>query len=1652
MLGLSFYFTTVRDLLTLVLSRFALTTAVSRRVHIAVAMVGWGGLGRKVPFKDFYIAFLILGQLCTDGATIRMDEQHQKQGEKQPEQQETEHEQQQQQQGQCGHEMQQETHEQHVHEQMQQPHPQLLSEDRQVTCILHLDTAGAEDPSGMKVIDNDRWNKISEIVGRRKESWKVTKYDQLVANFPSTKLPHYGYHSSCYKNFSAVPKVPKESTTSSEASTSSGKQTRAETSKLRGTTSGTLKHNCIFCGHLRHKSKYPVWSLDPAAEAKIRKAAREKDDRKLLLIIGDYLFGDGPDFTNQEVKYHKECYTAYLNTVRPPKEQEISKLKKKASKQLLAYVQNVVIGKNTPVLASSLMRVYQDSFITYGGEKEVLENYSVQNLLKKLNKHFQHQIKAESYQGKTNSIVFNSNMSYDKAVSLVVLEDQDKISINLCAHILRKEILTLKKNPLDTSSVVGIMKGEVDIPENVKHFYKKLYSGPRDNTISAQRQRFIDSSAADAVYCCSGTKLLPGKHISHALALKSMTGSKRVLTLEQRNGHCASSETVRRIDMGLEEGILSSVSNSFIPDGLNTDEEVFLAWDNWDINIETLSGSGTIHHTFGIACQNKSAPVEFHIQSPANSGRKFTKVSSNISNSTIEPYYKKPKISHHDFEVTEFFPPSSFTTKGRCYTLWTLAKSLFKEEVPMWHGWNYLHEVDINPEQNVLYMQHVELPPTRNDVVRETLRRSQLVSAACHQEYTVVTYDLAVAKLAKQIQDAESPEFDKVFIMFGSFHTEMAFFGALGRIIEGSGGPYVLTEVNIVAAGSLNKYLKGKMYNRCRRGHILFSTALHSLHFQRFIQDNEFTEETKAVLKQWVSSEDIDVIDPVLETLALKYSLYCDDTLRGVRGKTAQYWIIYCHLMDLFLLSHGSMKCCDVDLYTYVIHVISAIFYSTNHPNYARWITRFSLEMLNLNPTLKRMLMNGGLSIRRSSHHFSRVGVDMALEQTINAEAKNRLKGIIAYADINTAVNRWLVTNTMRTEITNQVLNLAGMGHNDDENFNKMNSPTRLKRDEEDLQNISSSIRDMINPFDPLINKDALFNIKTGRKAAPAAEEYLLTVITEGENRRDAFIKECNEDPYRFEKPIKKTKIVNFATESFAKKNKSKKANEIVQLRGTRDLFARLLYLSVAEKGFSEEVIMSYPLTHAPAEFVHPDRTIRSTPKSSVKALFDCVDGSPNYVDNVIVDGMFHLRHLTVPLPHTLRGLVRHIMIKVMNMSKNRVDLVFDTYNSPCMKDIARDARGDDLDDSDEVYNFGAGQKTPTNFLTLLKYSNFKKEFLCFFYNEMRNQEYADIIGHKTLYCSVDNDCIFLYCDDEGVLHTTDVPELHGAHDEADTRVVFHAMHAEAQGPGSTVVRCNDTDILVIFLANIHKFTETSIWLDAGLDHDCSRVMIDVKATAEKMDYLKALPGIYAFTGCDYTPAFFRKGKKRPFNLMIKSAKYSEIFGKFGEEELTDDDIKIVESYVCSMFGYHKLNSINEARLIHFKSKCKPKETAKPLDSLKNVDPSSFPPCKAVLLQQIRRAWFTARLYKNASSADPSADFSVLDYGFELIDGYIHVRFFEGPQVPSELDEDDDYQVNQDEGDEEGLGPEDLEDDEVSDDEDSEDEVDDNEDEELDIE
>ena len=101
----------------------------------------------------------------------------------------------------------------------------------------------------------------------------------------------------------------------------------------------------------------------------------------------------------------------------------------------------------------------------------------------------------------------------------------------------------------------------------------------------------------------------------------------------------------------------------------------------------------------------------------------------------------------------------------------------------------------------------------------------------------------------------------------------------------------------------------------------------------------------------------------------------------------------------------------------------------------------------------------------------------MALEQTINAEAKNRFKSIMAFADINSALNRWQVTSSMKTQIIKSLLEMTEI-----KNYNaetKESNHPRIERDHQDLQALANIINSKINPFLPTDNQNSLFNLKT---------------------------------------------------------------------------------------------------------------------------------------------------------------------------------------------------------------------------------------------------------------------------------------------------------------------------------------------------------------------------------------------------------------------------------------------------------------------------------------------------------------------------------------------------------------------------------------------
>ena len=72
------------------------------------------------------------------------------------------------------------------------------------------------------------------------------------------------------------------------------------------------------------------------------------------------------------------------------------------------------------------------------------------------------------------------------------------------------------------------------------------------------------------------------------------------------------------------------------------------------------------------------------------------------------------------------------------------------------------------------------------------MTRALRIAEECGKTSIAVTYDLEIAKMAMHIQEEESPNFDKVFIVLGTFHLELAMFKAIDSFIAESGGPYIL--------------------------------------------------------------------------------------------------------------------------------------------------------------------------------------------------------------------------------------------------------------------------------------------------------------------------------------------------------------------------------------------------------------------------------------------------------------------------------------------------------------------------------------------------------------------------------------------------------------------------------------------------------------------------------------------------------------------------------------------------------------------------------------------------------------------------------------------------------------------------------------------
>ena len=75
-----------------------------------------------------------------------------------------------------------------------------------------------------------------------------------------------------------------------------------------------------------------------------------------------------------------------------------------------------------------------------------------------------------------------------------------------------------------------------------------------------------------------------------------------------------------------------------------------------------------------------------------------------------------------------------------------------------------------------------------------------------------------------------------------------------------------------------------------------------------------------------------------------------------------------------------------------------------------------------------------------------------------------------------------------------------------------------------------------------------------------------------------------------------------------------------------------------------------------------------------------------------------------------------------------------------------------------------------------------------------------------------------------------------------------------------------------------------------------------------------AMPGLHAFTGCDFTAAFYRKGKIKPYEILENDTDGALIKFFCNMSSREEPSLQIAEEYVCALYGMKSVKDVNEAR------------------------------------------------------------------------------------------------------------------------------------------
>ena len=156
----------------------------------------------------------------------------------------------------------------------------------------------------------------------------------------------------------------------------------------------------------------------------------------------------------------------------------------------------------------------------------------------------------------------------------------------------------------------------------------------------------------------------------------------------------------------------------------------------------------------------------------------------------------------------------------------------------------------------------------------------------------------------------------------------------------------------------------------------------------------------------------------------------------------------------------------------------------------------------------------------------------------------------------------------------------------------------------------------------------------------------------------------------------------------------------------------------------------------------------------------------------------------------------------------------------------------------------------------------------------------------------------------------TDLGPLKSTHEEADTRLVLHAVHSQFH---TVVVSSRHTDVLLLLVSHFQRMQCQHLWKKSGTSKKRRYIPIDAVFNKLPSGSASSLLAFHALIGCDTTSYIANHTKRSPWKI------FKEHHGL-----LKNLGLQSSETFVCRIYNVHRTDSIDAARHLFFSKTGKP--------------------------------------------------------------------------------------------------------------------------------